>query len=121
MAAPLTAEQLALIERVHLDEGTHANFEAGVCAMELVSYLAGEPFSDHPQCVCPVLGAFVRSWNDALPDDERDALLKPLLPRLIGTRASVTPCRSVKRGIARHIGSNRRPVLLERTLPCLDG
>jgi len=88
MAAPLTAEQLALIERVHLDEGTHANFEAGVCAMELVSYLAGEPFSDHPQCVCPVLGAFVRSWNDALPDDERDALLKPLLPRLIGTRGS---------------------------------
>ena len=38
--------------------------------------------------VCPILGAFVRAWNDGLPVADRNRLLKPLLPRLIGTRGS---------------------------------
>ena len=84
----LSPDALAIIERTHLDKGAHRKFAEGACAMELIAHLAGEPFSDHPKCVCPVLGAFVRAWNDGLPDDERDALLKPLLPRLIGTRGS---------------------------------
>lgn len=79
---------LALIERTPLLSGGHDNFAAGCCAMELVSYIAGEPWSDRPECVCPVLGAFIRAWNDGLPDHERDALLKPILPGLIGTRGS---------------------------------
>ena len=56
------------------------------CVMEAVSFVAGEPWSDHPECACPVISSFLRSWNDGLPDDERDALLRPLIPRLIGTR-----------------------------------
>jgi hypothetical protein len=57
--------------------------------MEMVSYLAGEPHSDAPECACPVLTAFVVAWNDGLPTDaDRDRLLKPFLPRLIGTRAN---------------------------------
>ena len=43
----LTAEQLALIERTHLDYGAHDKFDDGACAMELVSYIAGEPWGDH--------------------------------------------------------------------------
>ncbi len=82
------AEIAALIERTHLGRGSHKDFNDGVCAMELVAHIAGEPFSDAPKCVCPVLGAFVRAWNDGLPDNERDAILKPLLPQLIGTRGS---------------------------------
>jgi hypothetical protein len=54
----------------------------------LVSWLADEPWSDHPDCTCPVISTFVRSWNDALPDVERTILLRPLLPRLVGTRGS---------------------------------
>ncbi|HUE25944.1 MAG TPA: hypothetical protein VMP89_04150 [Solirubrobacteraceae bacterium] len=37
--------------------GTHATPDDGRCAMEWVSYLAGEPHSDHPACVSPVLRA----------------------------------------------------------------
>ncbi len=58
------------------------------CAMEAVAYVAGEPWSDHPECACPILGAFMRAWNDGLPDDERDTLLRPLIPQLIGTRST---------------------------------
>jgi hypothetical protein len=71
-----------------LKSGWHEpNGEA--CVMEAVAFVAGEPWSDHPECVCPVLGAFMRAWNDGLPDDAaRDELLRPLIPRLIGTRGS---------------------------------
>ena len=79
------AEQLP---QITLGSGAHSNFSAGACAMELASWIAGEPWSDHPECVCPVIAAFMRSWNDALPDSERTALLLPLIPKTIGTRGS---------------------------------
>ncbi|OYV95157.1 MAG: hypothetical protein B7Z68_07320, partial [Acidobacteria bacterium 21-70-11] len=57
--------------------------------MEAVAYVAGEPWSDAPQCACPVITAFLVSWNDSLPSDpERDRLLKPLIPRIVGTRST---------------------------------
>jgi hypothetical protein len=62
--------------------------DGAMCAMEAVAYVAGEPWSDTPRCACPVLGAFMRSWNDALPDAERTELLLPFIPRLIGTRST---------------------------------
>src|SRR5690606_25276631 len=59
------------------------------CAMEAVAYIAGEQHSDHPECACPVIAAFMRRWNDGLPDDEsRTRLLRPLLPRLVGSRST---------------------------------
>jgi hypothetical protein len=42
--------------------------------MELASMLAGEPFSDHPPSVCPVIAAFMRVYNDAVDDDHRQDL-----------------------------------------------
>src|SRR6202020_3138118 len=77
-------DRLARLEEIKLESGSHQNFEKGVCAMELVSYLADEPFSDHPKCVSPVVGQFLRSWNDAL-DDEGRQKLKPYLARAIST------------------------------------
>ena len=77
-----------LAEVVTLAEGNHSPDEGGMCAMEAVAYVTGEPWSDHPECVCPVLAAFARSWNDGLPDDARNALLLPLIPRFVGTRGS---------------------------------
>ena len=71
-----------------LRSGGHTGPKDGACIMEAVSYVAGEPWTDNPACACPVISAFLRSWNDALPDDERDALLRPLVLRLVGTRAT---------------------------------
>ena len=44
--------------------------------MELASMLAGEPFSDRPQAVCPVIGAYLRSYNDVVDDDRRQDLYR---------------------------------------------
>lgn len=81
-------ERLAQLPTITLNHGNHDNFDDGHCGMELAAWLAGEPHTDHPQCVCPVIAAFVRSWNDALPDDQRTALLRDLIPLTIGTRGS---------------------------------
>ncbi len=64
--------------------GTHATPGEGRCAMEWVSYIAGEPHSDHPACVSPVLRAFCVALNDALEDGPRQRL-RPYLTRTIGT------------------------------------
>jgi len=42
--------------------------------MELASMLAGEQFSDRPTSVCPVIGGFLRSYNDAIDDEHRQDL-----------------------------------------------
>ena len=64
--------------------GTHATPEDGRCAMEWVSYFAGEAHSDDPRCVSPVLRAYCTTLNDTLDDAPRQ-LLRPYLVRTIGT------------------------------------
>ena len=72
-----------------LSAGGHEHVDEGACFMEAVSYVAGEPWSDTPACACPVLGAFLRTWNDHLPTDaDRDRLLRPLVLRLAGSRST---------------------------------
>jgi hypothetical protein len=66
-----------------LDGGSHRAGD-GRCAMEWVSYLAGEPHSDQPVCVSPMLCAFCMRLNDALPGDQRQRM-RPYLARTIGT------------------------------------
>jgi hypothetical protein len=51
--------------------------------MELVSYLAGERWSDHPACTHPLLAALARSVNDASSDVARPQLA-PLIPAVVG-------------------------------------
>ena len=70
--------------RLRLENGSHRGPDEGVCLMEAVAWLAREPHSDEPKCVCPVLGAFGRGLNDRL-DVERRGRLKPLIPALVGT------------------------------------
>ncbi len=70
--------------RLRLENGSHQGPDEGVCLMEAVAWLAREPHSDEPKCVCPVLGAFGRDLNDRL-DVERRGRLKPLIPALVGT------------------------------------
>jgi hypothetical protein len=64
--------------------GTHTTPEDGRCAMEWVSFLAGEPHGDDPACVSPVLRAYCTTLNDSLDDGPRQ-LLRPYLSRTIGT------------------------------------
>ena len=97
-------ERLAEITR--LDEGGHSDFNNGVCAMEAAAYIVGEPWSDHPQCVCPVIATFMRLWNDALPDGKRTELLLPLIPATVGTRGSDEP-------------ANRRATMANDWLVCV--
>lgn len=57
------------------------------CVMELVSYLAGEPWSDHPACACRSLTEAAICANDRGPQWVRDRL-QTLAPRIVGTRAA---------------------------------
>ena len=84
----INAERLAKVQALMLSSGKHADFERGMCVMEAVSYVAGEPWSDAPECASLVITAFLVSWNDALADEPRNRLLKPLVPLLVGTRST---------------------------------
>jgi hypothetical protein len=55
--------------------------------MELASMLGGEPFSDHPQCVCPVIAALLRAYNDWLDDEGRQELYG-YAAKVVGSRGS---------------------------------
>ncbi|HUH06872.1 MAG TPA: hypothetical protein VML96_03595, partial [Egibacteraceae bacterium] len=51
--------------------------------MELVSYLAGERWSDHPACTHPLLAAVARCVNDCTSDEARQRLAIHI-PSVIG-------------------------------------
>ncbi len=74
-------------QTVKLSKGKHSSPENGACVMELASMLAGEPFSDHPGTVCPVIGSFMRSYNDAI-DERRRQDLYAYASKIVGSRSS---------------------------------
>lgn len=75
-----------LLDTITLSHGKHDNREDGVCAMEAVAYIAGEPHSDHPACASKLITGILINRNDSLPDNaSRDLWLKDLLPRVVGT------------------------------------
>lgn len=80
-------EPTASHQTVRLGRGRHSAPGTEVCVMELASMLAGEPFSDHPRSVCPVLGALLRAYNDHVDDDRRQSLYA-LAATVVGTRGS---------------------------------
>ena len=85
----VTAIPERLAQVTTLDKGDHdAKTPGEWCVMEAAAYVAGEPWSDHPQCACPVITAFMISWNDSLPDEDRTRLLAPLIPAIVGTRST---------------------------------
>jgi len=68
------------LDTLTLAAGSHAPGSGEMCVMEAAAYIAAEPWSDHPECVSPVIAAFLRSWNDALPDGQRHQLVRYLTP-----------------------------------------
>lgn len=69
------------------DHGSHTSIKVGACAMEAVAYVFGQRWSACPDCTCVVIAQFLRSWNDRIADKRtRTRLLRPLVPKLAGTR-----------------------------------
>ena len=86
----MRASRLAVedLDKIILKSGAHnQRAKNALCVMEAVAWVAGEKHSDHPVCASRVIGAFLRSWNDAMSEADRQQL-KPLIPRLINTAAS---------------------------------
>src|SRR5690348_15865787 len=82
----LIAERLEKISILSLKAGEHRP-DSTFCVMEAVAFVAGEEWSYKPECASPLIASFLRVWNDWLPSDaDRDRLLKPLRPRIVGTR-----------------------------------
>ncbi len=74
------------IEKISLKSGKHGNSEEGMCVMEAVAYIAGEPHSDHPKCADRAITSALIRLNDRMPDDAtRDKYLKPIIPQIVGT------------------------------------
>jgi hypothetical protein len=71
---------------VRLEPGSHRSPDEGVCVVELSSMVAGESFSDRPDCVCQVIAAYLRAWNDRAGYAQRQRLV-PYATRVIGSRA----------------------------------
>jgi hypothetical protein len=81
---------MRLHDQFPLRRGAHDRRSDGMCAMEMVSWLAGEEHSDEPQCACPVIAAYVRAVNDGMPTDQaRDHWLRPLVPQFVNTRGTI--------------------------------
>jgi len=74
-------------QTIRLSRGKHSSPEEGACVMELASMLAGEPFSDHPVSVCPVIGSFLRAYNDSI-DAERRQDLYAYAAKVVGSLGS---------------------------------
>ena len=67
-----------------LSSGSHDAEQGEACVMEYVSLLAGEQWSDRPECTHPLLAHEARTTNDLLRDGDRSRLV-PLIGRLFGT------------------------------------
>src|SRR5947208_3752516 len=85
-------------QTIKLSKGKHTSPEEGACVMELASMLAGESFTDHPASVCPVIGSFLRAYNDSV-DDERRQDLYAYASKVVGSRTSA----AVQRARAEHL------------------
>lgn len=66
-----------------LSRGKHRNMRQGACFMEMASFLAGERWSDHPQCTHPLLAEVARLVNDRTSDHQRHGLAI-LIPSVLG-------------------------------------
>lgn len=85
-----------------------------MCAMEMVAWLADEPHSDEPSCACPVIGAFVRACNDSMNDEQRNRLLRPLVPYLVDSRRTAAVERARGYLVVDELARNLLPAWLRR-------
>lgn len=73
-----------------LDKGKHQTGSGKACVMEAASWLAGEPWSDHPRVVHRVIAKVAIAVNGTVSDAERQTLW-PLLLASLGTGRRLRP------------------------------
>lgn len=96
------------LTRFELKRGNHERPEDGLCVLEAVAWFEGEPHSDHPRCVCPVLAHFCRAFNDRLGDRRQELI--PYIPRLantLGTQEAVQARLQVLAAAFERVGGSR--------------
>ena len=103
-------------QTIKLSKGKHASPDDGACVMELASMLAGEPFSDHPAAVCPVVGSFLRAYNDSI-DDPRRQDLYAYAARVVGSRTAISTQRDRAERLADWAFDMQRRQWTSRYLP----
>jgi hypothetical protein len=74
------------LKKLVLKSGSHLP-DGEFCVMEAVAYVAGEKWSDSPECASPSISGFLRCWNDGMNDEDRQ-MLKPFIPKLVNSRGS---------------------------------
>lgn len=89
----INSERFNKVLKGQLGLGMHNNAEQGMCAMEAVSYITEEAWSDTPACVDPLIARIMRRWNDALEDEERSRVLLPYLTMVVGTGEAGKPTK----------------------------
>ena len=107
-------------QTIKLSRGRHAKPSDGMCVMELSSKLAGEPFSDRPVSVSPVLAELLRRYNDAVDDERRQALI-PYAALAVGTRGSTSLERARARRCLEWTAARRRWSRWRTTVTRLGG
>lgn len=103
-------------QTIKLSKGKHTSPDDGACVMELASMLAGEPFTDHPASVCPVIGSFLRAYNDSI-DDARRQDLYAYAADVVGSRTSADVQRLRAEHLTNWASQFRRRRLARLLLP----
>jgi hypothetical protein len=80
MAKPLVPDGLPVLSR-----GKHRSPRSGACFMEMASLLAGERWTDQPECTHSLLAGLARLVNDSISDAGRRELVG-LIPSVVGVR-----------------------------------
>lgn len=57
----------------------------GACWMSAIQYYSGGEWSDHPDCVCPLIRQMCICANDCLDDESRGEIIGPHLLAPVGT------------------------------------
>jgi hypothetical protein len=87
--SPETAAAISHGIPVPVARGRHPAPGDEACLMELAAALTGEPWTDHPASVHPVLAAVARAVNDRVSDGARECL-SPLVQLMTGTAGTGT-------------------------------
>ena len=98
-------------QTIRIMRGRHRSPDHGACVMELASLLAGEPFSDRPSCVDPVIATYLRALNDRLGHHDRQRLL-PYAAAAVGTRRGAAVTRVCAGACRAYAGAGRTGVVL---------
>ena len=62
--------------------------DSGGCWMSELSRCAGEQWSDHPECVCPLINPYCRHLSDWVAEEDRDRVIRPHFFTPMNTRTN---------------------------------